>query len=178
MPCQVPHVFTALHRPTPEVKRRRHGQSTSDGMRSRALSYTAGLLATILLCIARAVSVAAAPSDRVTELAASRSIDLIGRVATSRCGSVRTQLSFKEGNFFYFSEVTASRVSCTTAVRVDEAIIARYCAHSIDDYCGPPTGRETVLGWQCHTPHANRLSVVCTKARAKIISVVESGGGD
>lgn len=132
------------------------------------------LVTAVLLCAVGAARVAATSLGKIIEFTTSRNTNTDGHVAASQCGPVRTRLSYKEGNFFYFSEVTANRVSCATAIRVDDAIIARYCAHSVDDYCGPPFGRETVLGWQCHTLHA----VVCTKASAKIVSVVESGGGD
>ena len=66
----------------------------------------------------------------------------------SRCGGVRTPLSYKEGNSFYFTEVTAAGVSCSTAVSVDKRIIARYCGHAED--CMPPLEHETVDGWRCH----------------------------
>lgn len=134
-------------------------------------------LSLLLTCIViAATAVVAAPAEAR------------GRATTAKtlqCGGVRTPLDHKEGNYFYFTAVKATQTSCPTAVRVDRAIIARYCADAED--CSPPFGHETVGDWSCRSrelpyyEEGHRLAndaIECAKAHAKIVSIVDSGGGD
>jgi hypothetical protein len=129
----------------------------------RHLTFVTVVISVFLLVIA-------APSFASQASRASSPAD--AHEATSRCGRVETSESYRDQ--FSLSIVTASQTSCRTAVSVDYATIARFCAHAGD--CVAPFGRWSVLGWRCHNVRRN-YTVVCTRARATIVSEYESPGG-
>ena len=92
--------------------------------------------------------------------------------AVARCGEVETRQSSLDQ--FYLLDVRASRTSCRTAVRVADAIIARFCPTDTD--CMAPLGRWTVRGWRCRAVVATYV-VMCSRGSASIVSGYVSPGG-
>lgn len=111
-----------------------------------------------------------------------------------KCGRlVTSQSEDGHGDFFYLADLSATGTSCHDARIVGAGIIARSCyAYYDDGFNGCRYKSELehadlyrgvqVDGWECRIGADTRAAVegrlTCSRARARITALRETGGGD